>query len=77
MPIPSGGGRTPNGTEFKLVVEELGFECVMPGFEGELLFLFGIPPTDTPGPKLCPPQGPRIGGSLWVGFRIGVMTCCC
>ena len=73
MPIPSGGDRTPNGTEFKLVVEELGLDCVMPELGAELLI--GTPPTDTPGPKLCPPQGPRIGG-LWFAWRFGVMACC-
>jgi len=75
MPIPSGGGRAPNGTEFKLVVEELGLDCVMPRFGAELLI--GMPPTDTLGPKLCPPQGPRIGGGFWFALRFGVMACCC
>ena len=74
MPIPSGGDRTPNGTEFKLVVEELGLDCVMPELGAELLI--GTPPTVTPGPKLCPPQGPRIGGGFRFAWIFGVMACC-
>jgi hypothetical protein len=73
IPIPSGGERTPNGAEFKLVVEEL--ECAVLGLGAGLLI--GIPPTDTPGPKLYPPQGPRIGGGFWFTLRFGGMAWCC